>query len=99
MTRFLRLLTACAVFFALQFSVLHAQDPNLANQYYTDGEYEKAAALYAQIWESDERNEYFFNRYVECLLNLQQWEQADKVIKKQIKKSPDNAPLYVTYGA
>ncbi len=96
--RFFRFAAFVAAFFFLKISILQAQDPNLANQYYTDGEFEKAAAVYAQIFEADERNEYVFNRYVECLLNLQQWEQAEKVVKKQIKKNPDNALLYVTYG-
>jgi len=96
--RSFRLAALAAVFFVLKINALQAQDPNLANQYFLDGEFEKAAAVYAQIYAADERNEYIFNRYVDCLLNLQQWEQAEKVVKKQVKKSPENALLYVTYG-
>lgn len=99
MTYTLRFAALVAALFFLKTPALQAQDPNLANQYYSDGEFEKAAALYGQLWEADERNEYMFNRYVECLLNLQQWEQTDKVVKKQIKKNPDNALLYITYGS
>ena len=77
---------------------LYAQDPNLANQYFNDGEYEKAATLYGQLVDKDERNDYFFNRYVECLMNLEQYESCEKAIKKQLKKSPENVNLYVTYG-
>ncbi len=76
----------------------YAQDPNLAAQYYSDGEYEKAATLYGQLVERDERNEYFFNRYIECLVNLGKYEDSEKAVKKQIKRTPENAPLYVTYG-
>jgi len=97
--RILRFTALIIVFFVLKINSLQAQDPNLANQYYADGEFEKAASVYGQLWEADERNEYFFNRYVECLLNLQQYEQSEKVIKKQLKKNPENAPLYVTYGS
>lgn len=86
-------------FFICNIYNLLAQDPNLAAQYYADGEYEKAASLYGQLAERDERNDYFFNRYIDCLLNLSQYEECEKVIKKQIKRNPDNAALYVTYGS
>jgi len=75
-----------------------AQDPNLANQYFIDGEFEKAASLYAQLWERDRRSEYFFNRYVESLIPLERFEECEKVIKKQLKETPDNPLLYVAYG-
>lgn len=75
-----------------------AQDPNLANQYFVDGEYEKASALYNQLWERDKRSEYYFTRYVDCLINLEQYVECEKVIKKQIKESPENTGLYVSYG-
>lgn len=77
---------------------LQAQDPNLANQYFTDGEFEKAAALYNQLWDNDKRSEYYFTRYVECLMNLEQYAECEKVIKKQIKDTPENTGLYVAYG-
>ncbi|MFN4255452.1 MAG: tetratricopeptide repeat protein [Saprospiraceae bacterium] len=75
-----------------------AQDVNLANQYFANGEYEKAAALYLDLSEKDLRNDFYFNRYVECLMSLEQYEECEKAVKKQLKKSPDNFNLYVTYG-
>ena len=95
--KFLRVAAFSAVVLFIQTSLL-AQDPNLATQYYNNGEYEKAATLFGQLYERDERNDYYFGRYVECLLSLEQYEQCDKVIKKQIKKTPENANLYLTYG-
>jgi tetratricopeptide (TPR) repeat protein len=77
---------------------LKAQDPNLANQYFSDGEFEKAAALYSQLFEKDKRSEYYFTRYVDCLVNLQQYAEGEKVIKKQIKDYPENTGYYVSYG-
>lgn len=95
--KFLRVAALSAVVLFIQTSLM-AQDPNLATQYYNNGEYEKAATLFGQLYERDERNDYYFGRYVECLLSLEQYEQCDKVIKKQIKKTPENANLYLTYG-
>ncbi len=95
-----RILPLIALAFAL-FGLagrLQAQDLNLANQYFQNGEYEKAATLYGQLLDRDDRNETFFNRYVECLLFLEQYDECEKAIKKQLKKTPENVALYVTYG-
>lgn len=80
-------------------AVAQAQDPNLAAQYFTNGEFEKASVLYEQLSDGDNRSEYFFNRYIECLMNLERYDVCEKALKKQIKKMPDNALLYVTYGS
>jgi tetratricopeptide (TPR) repeat protein len=97
-SRILPLVALVAAFFSLNVSGLKAQDLNLANQYFQNGEYEKAATLYSQLLDRDERNEMFFNRYVESLLNLERYDECEKAIKKQLKKSPENTALYVTYG-
>jgi tetratricopeptide (TPR) repeat protein len=90
------LLTTIALFCILAIS---AQDINLANQYFINGEYEKSASLFGQILESNASNEFALNRYVESMLNLEQFEECEKVLKKQIKKNPNSGNLYVQYGA
>ena len=45
-------------------TVLTGQDLNLANQYFSNGEYEKAAAIFGQLVEKDFRNDYYFNHYI-----------------------------------
>ncbi len=97
MARFSRFALLALVQFLFAAS-LKAQDPNLANQYYSDGEYEKAATLYEQLSDNDPRSEYYFNRYVDCLLNLERYDDSEKAVKKQLKRSPENANLYVIYG-
>jgi tetratricopeptide (TPR) repeat protein len=90
------LLTTIALFCVL---AIRAQDINLANQYFINGEYEKSASLFGQILESNASNEFALNRYVESMLNLEQFEECEKVLKKQIKKNPNSGNLYVQYGA
>ena len=87
--------------FGLNLSVLQAQnpDPNLANQYFSNGEFEKAATLYGQLVEKERRSDYYFTRYIDCLSKLEKWDEAEKSVKKQIKDQPDNNTLYVVYGA
>ncbi len=71
----------------------------LANQYFKNGEYEKAAAIYAQLMETNRnQSDLYFDRYLTCLLNLERYEDAENALKKQIKRSPNNARLYVLYG-
>lgn len=94
----LRLAALMLVCLRFYLPTLQAQDPNLANQYFSDGEFEKAATLYGELLDKDERNEYYLTRYVDCLLSLDQYEQGEKALKKQLKRSPENTNLYVLYG-
>lgn len=97
-SQLLRLAALLTALIALNTGAL-AQDPNLANQYYMNGEYEKASALYAQLTESDRGlSDYYFERYLNCLLNLEQYDEGEQALKKQLKKSPANVKLYVFYG-
>ena len=75
-----------------------AQEAQLAQQYFRDGEFSKAAALYEKLYAENSSNNYYFDRYIESLLSLENYDDAEKAIKKQIKKDPKNASLYVTYG-
>ena len=65
-----------------------AQEVKLAQQYYGNGEYEKAASLYQKLLIQNDNNEYYFNRYIECLLALQDFDNGEKITKRQIKKYP-----------
>ncbi len=73
-------------------------DSKLAQQYYVDGEFEKAAVLYEKLFKKNNRNDYYLNRYMDCMLALERYSEAEKVIKKQLKKNPKQVQLYVTYG-
>ncbi len=99
----LHLLRTAALLIALSGFVgaLGAQTPNpqLANQYFQNGEYEKAADLYLQLMETDRGlSDHYFDQYFNCLLNLERYDEGEKALKKQIKKTPGNAGLYVLYG-
>ncbi|MFQ5446144.1 MAG: tetratricopeptide repeat protein [Saprospiraceae bacterium] len=74
------------------------QDTKLAQQYYQDGEFEKAAVVYHRLYEKQNRNEYYFNRYLECLLAVERYEDAENAVKKEIKSAPGNIRWYVSYG-
>ena len=82
----------------LFFFSISAQNTRLAQQYYQDGEYEKAADLYLELSESKSNNDFFFDRYINSLLELERFDDAEGAIKKKLRKNPQIVKLYVTYG-
>lgn len=76
---------------------LAAQNNQLAQQYYIDGEYEKAAELYARLIE-DKYNSFYFDRYVSSLMSLQRYDEVESVLKRQLKRNPEDLTIYVKYG-
>ncbi len=77
---------------------LQAQNSRLAQQYYRDGEFEKAAFLYEELFNNNPTNIFFFERHIECLFNLEDYDKAEREIKKQLRRDEQNAKLYVLYG-
>lgn len=75
-----------------------AQNAQLAQQYYNDGEFEKAAYVYKKLYEQQNHNEYYFNRYLTCLMAVEQFDEAEKAVKKALKDDPKNIRLLVSYG-
>lgn len=77
---------------------LAAQNSRLAQKYFRDGEFEKAAFLYEELFEKNPANIFFFERHIECLFALEDYEKAEKEIKRQLRRDDQNIKLYVLYG-
>ncbi len=77
---------------------LLAQNSRLAQKYFRDGEFEKAAFLYEELFQKNPTNIFFFERHVECLFALEDFDKAEKEIKKQLRRNDKNIKLYVLYG-
>lgn len=77
---------------------LWSQDSRLADQYYQSGEYEQAAAVYKALFDKTQNTYYYFNRYIECMLAMDDYEGAETEIKNQLIKDPTQMQLYVVYG-
>ncbi len=84
--------------FASTFSI-SAQESRLAEQYYQDGEYEKAGILYSKLLEQNKSQTYLFNRLVDCLIFQEKLQDAETIVKKQLKAYPEEAGNYVVYGS
>jgi len=73
------------------------QDFRLAFEYYKKGEYDKAVVLYEKIYKKGQ-SEGIYRNYYNCLLALKDFEEAEKVIRKRLKRFKSNPGLYVDLG-
>ncbi len=77
-------------------TAISAQNSQLARQYYSTGEYEKAGEIYQALYKKS-KNATYFSYYIKCLIALEDYSRAEKMIQKEIKRKP-SPNLYVTYG-
>ena len=97
-SKFLSILLLC--FFgviSLQAQVTKQSSSKLANKYFQQGEYEKAAVEYKKLYDV-RQNDYYFKRYVEAVIALEDYEKAGKVVNQAIKNRPMDVHLIVSLG-
>lgn len=90
-----------SVFLLLLVTVIPAigqQKYKLANEYYNSGEFEKAAQLYESLYKESPNNKSYFNLYIQCLIDMRDYENAQKIIESELKKNPQDLTLYVING-
>ena len=68
----------------------------LANRYYQEKEFEKAAVLFKEIY-SQSRSKSYLDKYLNSLIELNEFEEAEKIIRKQFRKTNDPS-LLVHWG-
>lgn len=68
----------------------------LASNYYRDQQWEKARDLYLELYQTSNMAHYF-DYYINCLVNLKDYDEAIKELRKQIRRSP-NVNLDITLG-
>ncbi len=71
-------------------------DANLAQQYMSNGEYDKAADVYKKLFAENQNG--YYKSYFNCLMILEDYKEINRIIDKQIKKNPTNLTYYVDLG-
>lgn len=84
------------LFFALNSFSQGNQDRQLADQFLNNAEYEKAAQLYDKLMDKDPYGTY--PQYFRCLLAMKEYDKAEKLTKKIIKKQESNIWYLVDLG-
>jgi len=74
------------------------QDQKLAQQYFADGDYERALVLFKKLVETTQGNTYFMVRYVDCLFQLKRYTEAEKVLVKELKKKTSDPIFNISLG-
>ncbi len=72
-------------------------DYQLAMQYYRSGEFEKAKEIYKKLYKSNHSHNYYYY-YFDCLVKLNDYQQAEEVAKEQIKFDKHNVSYRVDLG-
>lgn len=88
-------------FFILSVSVVVAQagrDEVLAKSYMQNGEFDKAAELYQDLWEKNNYDNKFYAPLYKCLITLKKFDDLEKVVKKQVRKFDGVAQYVVDLG-
>ncbi len=73
----------------LQMQKQDKTEEQLAINYYRNRQFEKAAELFKPLFES-KRSQYYYLYYFYSLLELKDYDEAEKVVKKQRRSDPDN---------
>jgi len=76
--------------------ILHSQQQNkknakerLATNYYREKDYQKAAELFKQLYDSKPSN-YYYSYYFNSLVAIKKYKQADKLVRQQKKINTNN---------
>lgn len=87
------------LFFALIGTITFAQttDEQLASHYYRNGEFDKAAMYYEKLYLKDPAYAYY-EYYLYCLIEIEEYKEAEKLIDKQQKREPYNLVYGVDLG-
>src|SRR5450755_247993 len=90
---------ASIIFFQLFFcSILVAQvdEFQLAKQFTANGELQKALDIYQKLYKQD--NETYFPFYINSLLSLKKFDEAESITKKMLRKHPAEYRYSITLG-
>jgi len=72
-------------------------DQQLAQHYYSNGDFEKAKMYYVKIYDKDP-SKFNFNRYYDCLIQTGDIKEAEKVLKKQSAANRNDLEYKVLLG-
>jgi tetratricopeptide (TPR) repeat protein len=85
-------------FFLLLSTGVFAQSAQLAQQYYKDGEFEKAAQLYKQLAQRHKNTTTFTEKYVDCLIQLQEFKEAEEILNRKLQQDKKEPMYYYMLG-
>ena len=94
----MRVLLNIVVIVLMMATRLFAQDNDLqlAKQYASNGEPQKALDIYQKLYKQNNEGYYYY--YVNTLVSLKKFDEAESVVKKLIRKHPNENQYQITLG-
>lgn len=72
-------------------------DRQLADQYFNEGEYDKALMYYEKLYDNTGES-FYFERVVKCLLETEDYDTAEKMMKKAVRKGQGGIDMQMQLG-
>jgi len=69
----------------------------LAFKYFRDKEYKPASTLFYDLYDFTKSKTYY-NYYVDCLIALEEFKDAESFVKKQVRKNPNDNSFIISLG-
>ena len=88
------ILTWC---FALSFFLVSAQEEQIADEYFKNGEFEKAQLAYLKLFENEPANNSYFSKLLDSYRQLQRFEDANALVNSRLSRTK-NPSYYVELG-
>src|SRR3972149_5523928 len=85
------------VFFSNQLKAQKQSDDRLAAQYYDNKEYDKAVIFYEKLFDKTHSSAYYV-RLLTCFTELKEYNNAEKLIKREIKNFPYQLEFWTDLG-
>ncbi|MCS6904866.1 MAG: tetratricopeptide repeat protein [Bacteroidia bacterium] len=86
------------VSFSTSLSAQNQDEYNLANEYFNDGEYEKALELYQKLFKANNQVDFYAYRVVECYLLTRRAEEAMEFVERIAQKNPQKVQYEALKG-
>jgi Tetratricopeptide repeat len=92
-------LIVISIFFTIQLFSQQTNDYRLGIEYYKSKEYDKALFYFEKLTNQRPNTSTYFDYYIRCLTQLEDYKTAEKEIKKRIRKDKNNYQYYIELGA
>lgn len=91
------LITSLVLLFHFSFGQ-NQSEIQLANEYLLKGDKKKAVELYRELSKHDVNNSFIYNNYINTLLDLGAYDEAQAFLKKLLKRDPNNLQYRLDAG-
>lgn len=81
-----------------QVALAQGTDDQLAAQYMSNNEFDKAAEVYERLYSKNNKSTYLYENLLTCYFKLKKFEDAERIVKKQQRKFEGNPYYQVDLG-